>query len=251
MLRKSRKSRASSGGSSSRLRGSMPKRHENYGVVTAHISIGNREMAQDARTMQDLGVTHVLNACAQLPNFHPNKFVYMNVNVLDAPNVDLVTHFRRTSEFLEHVEEENGHALVHCIAGCSRSVTLVLMHLVAKHDMTLREAYAKVRGVRPHLCPNKGFMLQLAKFEVGRVRVCCAGVCASTKMCAGSASLGLGRGMLTLICVGRAQVECHGRTSVATAKEWNFYQWNKIKWDYPRTTGKAKSSSRSSTCTVS
>ena len=49
-----------------------------------------RESAKDAIGLQELGVTHVLNSCSQLPNFHPNKFVYLKIDMLDDPSTPIV-----------------------------------------------------------------------------------------------------------------------------------------------------------------
>lgn len=57
------------------------KRTEKYGQITKHILIGNRECAQDSALLQSVGVTHVLNICHQLPNYYPQKFIYMKIDV--------------------------------------------------------------------------------------------------------------------------------------------------------------------------
>ena len=91
-------------------------------------------------------------------------------------------------EFIDRVESINGRVLVHCIAGASRSVTAVLMHLVAQHRIPLRIAYDYIKSIRPQIAVNKGFLLQLAELEVKE----------------------------------------HGVTSVVGPKagrDWNFYAW--------------------------
>ena len=51
-------------------------------LISNHIVIGGRATAKDLGKLQDLGVTHILNVCQQLPNFHPSKFAYMKIDVL-------------------------------------------------------------------------------------------------------------------------------------------------------------------------
>ncbi len=67
---------------------------------------------------------------------------------------------------MKHVENAQGRVLVHCIAGVSRSVTFLLMHLIAVHRVALRQAYDFVHFRRPYIIPNEGFRLQLALFEI-------------------------------------------------------------------------------------
>lgn len=54
--------------------------------------------------------------------------------------------------------------LVHCYAGQSRSVALVLAYLLAARGMSLSEAWQAVRAARPGAKPNSGFMQQLAGY---------------------------------------------------------------------------------------
>ena len=72
-----------------------------------------RESARDANGLQELGVTHVLNGTSQLPNFHPNKFVYLKIEMLDAPETPIVSYQKKASKFIQHIEEKGGRVLVH------------------------------------------------------------------------------------------------------------------------------------------
>jgi len=58
--------------------------------------------------------------------------------------------------------------LVHCFAGQSRSVALVLAYLVMERGLRQEEALALVRKARPGAAPNAGFMRQLG--ALGRPR---------------------------------------------------------------------------------
>ncbi len=49
-----------------------------------------------------------------------------------------------------------GGVLVHCYAGQSRSVSLVLAYLCARHNMSLADAYELVVAARPSARPNAG-----------------------------------------------------------------------------------------------
>ena len=58
-------------------------------------------------------------------------------------------------------------ALVHCIAGQSRSCTIVAAFLVRERGLTLREAMRQIQHRRPSASPNRGFWRQLVAFERG------------------------------------------------------------------------------------
>ncbi|KAH8053960.1 hypothetical protein JL722_9121 [Aureococcus anophagefferens] len=134
-------------------------------IVSQHIVLGCREDAMDLKGLQELGVTHVLNACSQLPNYHPDHFVYHKIAILDAPKAPIVTCAEVAAQFLQRVERVGGRCLVHCIAGSSRSVTLTLMHLMIS-TAPLHVGFHHVNRMRPQANPNEGFKLQLALLEV-------------------------------------------------------------------------------------
>ena len=60
--------------------------------------------------------------------------------------------------------ENGGRVLVHCVAGVSRSVAVVLAYLVTFY-CDLRTACRHVRTIRPWARPNNNFMHQLAQWE--------------------------------------------------------------------------------------
>lgn len=97
--------------------------------------------------------------------------------------------------FLSHVERVQGRVLLHCLAGVSRSVSVLLMHLMVRHRLPLQHAFRYVRSCRPQINPNEAFKLQLAKLEVQELR--CSSVAKDAD------------------------------------KVWDFYEWNNIKRTMP------------------
>ena len=67
---------------------------------------------------------------------------------IDAEDVNITTHLRESSSFIKHVEKLNGRVMVHCIAGVSRSVTLVIMHLMYIHKLKLKFSYESIQAIR-------------------------------------------------------------------------------------------------------
>jgi hypothetical protein len=58
-----------------------------------------------------------------------------------------------------------GNVLIHCFAGKSRSVTILLSYLL-RLGWSLTDAYEHVKRCRPALGPNPGFMAQLRELEI-------------------------------------------------------------------------------------
>ncbi|GMH92416.1 hypothetical protein TrVE_jg3638 [Triparma verrucosa] len=166
-------------------------------LVTNNIVLGGRDEANNKGLMDKYGVTHILNVCKQLPNFFPTDYTYLKINAMDSPDYQLVQDYAKAAAFLSHVEKINGRCLVHCIAGVSRSVTLVMMHLMRNHEVCLNQCYKHIKSCRPFIRPNEGFLFQAAEFEL----------------------------------------QTFGFTSVASHKmhrDFMFYKWNKEKSKHPR-----------------
>ena len=47
---------------------------------------------------------------------------------------------------------------VHCNAGVSRSVTVVIAYLMKYETLSWYNALKQVESVRPFICPNRGFL---------------------------------------------------------------------------------------------
>lgn len=66
----------------------------------------------------------------------------------------------------EAIVKRDAHVLVHCVAGVSRSATIVIAYLMKHRRMNLREAFNYCYNLRPVIRPNNGFMLQLINYEL-------------------------------------------------------------------------------------
>lgn len=119
-------------------------------------------------TLEKLGVKFVVNATIELPdtplpdNDPPE---YMRVALKDTRESNLIEYFDEVADKIEEIRQKDGKSLVHCVAGVSRSVSLVLAYLMKYSDMSLKQAFHHVRSVRPQVRPNLGFFKQLIEYE--------------------------------------------------------------------------------------
>uniref|UniRef100_A0ACD5U5I2 Uncharacterized protein n=1 Tax=Avena sativa TaxID=4498 RepID=A0ACD5U5I2_AVESA len=127
--------------------------------------LGSVGAALNKDALKSLNITHILVVARSLNPTFPAEFTYKKIEVLDSPDTDLVKHFGECFTFIDEGVCSGGNVLVHCFAGRSRSVTLVLAYLMNKHQMSLQSAMSLVRSKRPQIGPNEGFMSQLVNFE--------------------------------------------------------------------------------------
>ena len=115
-----------------------------------------------------LGITHVLRfGCRFFPKTHPADLQYLEIDVFDQPECDLLTHLRDcdTNAFIDAGRAAGG-VLVHCMAGISRSATAVIVYIMCKEGIGFKEAVARVKARRARISPNPGFLDQLKMLEV-------------------------------------------------------------------------------------
>lgn len=94
---------------------------------------------------------------------------HMRVDVHDDPEQDLRPYFEPVAQFITQNLSKN--VLVHCIAGHSRSVSLLVYYMVkvAKVASGTRDALEKICAIRPTIEPNEGFVHQLLTLIGGNV----------------------------------------------------------------------------------
>ncbi|CAA2994697.1 dual specificity phosphatase 1-like [Olea europaea subsp. europaea] len=127
--------------------------------------LGSLGAAHDKSTLKRLNVTHILTVAHSLSPAHPNDFIYKTIPVMDREDVDISQYFSECFKFIEEAKKTGGAVLVHCFAGRSRSVTIVVAYLMMKNGMNLSEALEHVKRKRPVASPNSGFISQLQNFE--------------------------------------------------------------------------------------
>ncbi|CAK8563552.1 unnamed protein product [Lathyrus sativus] len=115
--------------------------------------------------LKNVNVTHVLTVAGKIAPAHPGDFVYKVIDVADKEYTNLTQYFDGCFEFIDEAKKNGGCVLVHCYAGRSRSVTIIVAYLMKYRGMSLSEALQHVKNKRPKAAPNRGFIRQLEEFE--------------------------------------------------------------------------------------
>ena len=102
------------------------------------IFVGSADHASDLPALEERGITYILNMAASDPTCQMTQEIYgdgytcMSIGAGDMPGYDISQHFTATSEFIEEVRVKGSGILVHCVAGASRSATVVIAYLMEK-----------------------------------------------------------------------------------------------------------------------
>ncbi|XP_074532295.1 dual specificity protein phosphatase 13A-like isoform X1 [Halichoeres trimaculatus] len=139
--------------------------------VWPNLYIGNVAVAQNKKTLQKLGITHVLNAAHSKQgsigdqSFYGNTCIYYGIPAEDSDHFDLSQYIKPAADFIHKaLKNKDGKVLVHCIMGVSRSATLVLAYLMLHQRLPLRETLRRVIQKRA-IYPNRNFLSLLLKLD--------------------------------------------------------------------------------------
>lgn len=117
--------------------------------------------------VEKLGITRVLNVAFEVIDHVPEHVEYLHVPMEDDEDVDVTSHMAQAMTFLSNKkgEVECVPTLVHCQAGRSRSVAVVMCHLIRHANMHAKEAFLEIKKKRSRAMPNRGLWSLVAKAE--------------------------------------------------------------------------------------
>ncbi|XP_053673987.1 dual specificity protein phosphatase 18-like, partial [Anopheles nili] len=119
--------------------------------------------------LQKKGITLIINVTTEAElddtELPAENTRYLRIPELNRHETNLEPYFHKVADMIHQERKAGGAALVHCVAGMSRSVTLCLAYLMKYGQLSLRDAYDRVKTVRAQVEPNESFMLQLLGFQ--------------------------------------------------------------------------------------
>nr|XP_002719890.1 dual specificity protein phosphatase 21 [Oryctolagus cuniculus] len=133
--------------------------------ITRSLYISSGVAANNKFLLSSNHITTVINASVEVVNTFYDNIQYLQVPVTDTPNSHIYNFFDIIAAHIHSEDMKQGRALLHCVAGVSRSATFCLAYLMKYHAMTLLDAHAWTKTRRPIIRPNNGFWEQLIHYE--------------------------------------------------------------------------------------
>ncbi|GAX84563.1 hypothetical protein CEUSTIGMA_g11984.t1 [Chlamydomonas eustigma] len=119
-----------------------------------------------------LGITHVLSAVNFEVTSNLGNSKHLQIPLVDSEGDGLLPYLPTALAFIqEGMLEPGGRVLVHCQAGRSRSVAILLAYLMWSKSMTAEQALQKVKAIHSLAEPNEGYWAQLLLFQDMRCRL--------------------------------------------------------------------------------
>lgn len=97
--------------------------------IVSNLYISSAEEARNKILLKENKIRNILVAGQGLIEHYPNEFGYQSITIQDLPHIDLLYYLLPSFKYIEGCK---GNVLVHCMAGCSRSVSIVTAYLMIK-----------------------------------------------------------------------------------------------------------------------
>ena len=137
---------------------------EDINKIEDNLWLGNTFAAENIEDLKKKGIKKILtvmNGPSDLYFFKEHGFIHKIIDILDEDYENIIQYF---GECLNYMKGDK-KILVHCMAGASRSATIVIAYLMWTEKLTFEKALEFVKSKRPIVCPNDGFQDQLKLFE--------------------------------------------------------------------------------------
>ena len=132
--------------------------------ITEKIYLGDIDGAKNILFFKKEKINYTISLAGKMftPTYDKNIITFQKIiEIEDDPRENIIKYFKECIEIIENANK----IFIHCMAGVSRSATIVICYLMWKEKKGVNEILKKVREKRPLVGPNYGFMKQLEIYE--------------------------------------------------------------------------------------
>jgi predicted protein tyrosine phosphatase len=134
-------------------------------ILQSFLYLGDVEDATNESFLKTNNIKHILNCTLDIPFSNISSIVTtQRIPVQDSSQENIYKYFEQAIDYILMAKGRNEAVLVHCRAGISRSVTIVVAYLMKEKGWDFTTALKYVKSKRSLADPNIGFCLQLVRF---------------------------------------------------------------------------------------
>ncbi|KAF7493396.1 Dual specificity protein phosphatase 22 [Sarcoptes scabiei] len=146
------------------------KKRENMNKILDGLFIGNIRDSRNFEQLKANSITHMVSIHDDTAlGSRIEGIKYLLIGITDSPHQNIIKFIPKCNDFIHSARLAGGNVLIHCLAGMSRSVSIVAGYLISVTSITINEALDAIRSVRSISAPNPGFYRQLLDFEIYRL----------------------------------------------------------------------------------
>ncbi|KAJ3397378.1 hypothetical protein HDU92_008369 [Lobulomyces angularis] len=144
-----------------------------YTLIRPYLYLGSDVIPSSSNAIEelkDLKITHILNVAHDVilnPALEEN-FGFLWIPLKDNLEQEIYDDLKKACAFIDAAREKSQDSVifVHCKAGKSRSATVVVAYLIWCEAMKQADAYEQVKQLRPEVCPNLSFVMELNRLAL-------------------------------------------------------------------------------------
>jgi protein-tyrosine phosphatase len=128
--------------------------------IIDNIYLGGTVGACNYDFLENNDIKYVVNISDNVPNiFREREIDYLKIDKKDDGKEDLTREdFENAYKFILDTQEGNKKVLVHCFAGQSRSVAILIYYLNKKHSYTIQQSLDLLKERRKWVNPSTKFI---------------------------------------------------------------------------------------------
>ena len=134
--------------------------------ILDNLWLGSLRSSCNREALQERNIETIISAMLGASAIYPFDFKYERAKLRDVEDEDITGEFDNLLPVIRKELVNNRAILCHCVAGRSRSATIIAAYLIKYHGMTADEALAYIKEKRTQVDPNPGYMRQLKEFEI-------------------------------------------------------------------------------------
>lgn len=140
-----------------------------FNEILPRLFLGDLSVALNKDEITRLGITDMITI--EIKPLQASELAscvkrYLFLNAMDHSKQDILSHFETSNDFIENaLKEASNKVYIHCVAGISRSASLVIAYVMKTRSMNYTEAHDLVAQKRRVIDPNEGFVRQLVLYH--------------------------------------------------------------------------------------
>lgn len=136
-------------------------KYDSLDKIINHIYLGDINNAFNKPLLIKYNIKNVISIIHGSYPIYPNDFNYLILDAIDNEKQSIIDLFESSNTFIDNAIKNNENIYIHCIAGVSRSSTLIAAYLIWKYNMKPNDAIDLIKEKRNIVNPNNYFKKQL------------------------------------------------------------------------------------------
>jgi protein-tyrosine phosphatase len=134
-------------------------------ILDDWLYLGSFAASENEPVLNELGITDIFSTVGAPDKVFPGiEYTYFDLR--DVPEQDLSEALAFVVPYLREIRDDpNRRVFVHCVAGISRSTSMIMAFLMQEYGLSYDDALAFIQSRRPIAQPNHGFEEQLRALE--------------------------------------------------------------------------------------